>query len=142
MKHNDPAKIGNAMSFGSTPLSEKNVKTNIARSFIHLVDTHFPAGHKLHKPRCTNLGENRFSSLHKLHHLLPDLYAVTCFRTVHLILNRRCFLFTSHMYFDSSVSFFILNIIKGLLVIPVPIFKVIRRHTNIFFETTMHHQLN
>ena len=27
----------------------KNVKTNIARSFLHLVDTHFPAGHKLHK---------------------------------------------------------------------------------------------
>ena len=49
MKHNDPAGIGNAMSFGSTPLSAKNVKTNIARSFLHLVDTHFPAGHKLHK---------------------------------------------------------------------------------------------
>ena len=43
MKHNDPGEIGNAMSFGSTPLSD------IARSFLHLVDTHFPAGHKLHK---------------------------------------------------------------------------------------------
>ena len=31
------------------PPSSKNVKTNIARSFLHLVDTHFPAGHKLHK---------------------------------------------------------------------------------------------
>ena len=50
MKHNDPAGIGNAMSFGSTPGPfSKNVKTNIARSFLHLVDTHFPAGHKLHK---------------------------------------------------------------------------------------------
>ena len=27
----------------------KNVKTNIARSFLNLVDTHFPVGHKLHK---------------------------------------------------------------------------------------------
>ena len=31
------------------PPFSKNVKTNIARSFLHLVDTHFPAGHKLHK---------------------------------------------------------------------------------------------
>ena len=31
------------------PLFSKNVKTNIARSFLHLVDTHFPVGHKLHK---------------------------------------------------------------------------------------------
>ena len=55
-----PAEIGNAVSFGSSPLSassviwfnppfSKNVKTNIACSFLHLVDTHFPAGHKLHK---------------------------------------------------------------------------------------------
>ena len=28
------------------PPFSKNVKTNIARSFLHLVDTHFPAGHK------------------------------------------------------------------------------------------------
>ena len=47
MKHNDPAGIGNAMSFGSTPLSAKTLRQ--ARSFLHLVDTHFPAGHKLHK---------------------------------------------------------------------------------------------
>ena len=31
------------------PPFSKNVKTNIARSFLHLVNTHFPAGHKLHK---------------------------------------------------------------------------------------------
>ena len=31
------------------PPFSKNVKTNIARNFLHLVDTHFPAGHKLHK---------------------------------------------------------------------------------------------
>ena len=31
------------------PPFSKNVKTNIARSFLHLVDTHFPAGHKLYK---------------------------------------------------------------------------------------------
>ena len=31
------------------PAFSKNVKTNIARNFLHLVDTHFPAGHKLHK---------------------------------------------------------------------------------------------
>ena len=31
------------------PPFSKNVKINIARSFLHLVDTHFPAGHKLHK---------------------------------------------------------------------------------------------
>ena len=31
------------------PPFSKNVKTNIARSFLYLVDTHFPAGHKLHK---------------------------------------------------------------------------------------------
>ena len=32
----------------NSPFS-KNVKTNIARSFLNLVDTHFPVGHKLHK---------------------------------------------------------------------------------------------
>ena len=32
MKHNDPAGIGNAMSYGSTPPFSENVKTNIARS--------------------------------------------------------------------------------------------------------------
>ena len=31
------------------PPFSKNVKTNIACSFLHLVDTHFPSGHKLHK---------------------------------------------------------------------------------------------
>ena len=31
------------------PPFSKNVKTNIARNFLSLVDTHFPAGHKLHK---------------------------------------------------------------------------------------------
>ena len=31
------------------PPFSKNVKTNIARSFLHLVDTHFPASHKLQK---------------------------------------------------------------------------------------------
>ena len=31
------------------PPFSKNVKTNIACIFLHLVDTHFPAGHKLHK---------------------------------------------------------------------------------------------
>ena len=31
------------------PPFSKNVKTNIARSFLNLVDTHFPLGHKLHK---------------------------------------------------------------------------------------------
>ncbi len=29
------------------PLFSKNVKTSIARNFLRLVDTHFPAGHKL-----------------------------------------------------------------------------------------------
>ena len=31
------------------PPFSKNVKTNIARSFLKLVDTHFPIGNKLHK---------------------------------------------------------------------------------------------
>ena len=31
------------------PPFNKNIKTNIARNFLNLVDTHFPAGHKLHK---------------------------------------------------------------------------------------------
>ena len=31
------------------PPFSKNIKTNIARNFLNLVDTHFPAGHKLHK---------------------------------------------------------------------------------------------
>ena len=31
------------------PPFSKNVKTNIARSFLNLVDTHFPVGLKLHK---------------------------------------------------------------------------------------------
>ena len=31
------------------PPFSKNIKTNIARNFLDLVDTHFPAGHKLHK---------------------------------------------------------------------------------------------
>ena len=30
------------------PSFSKNVKTNIARSFLNLVDTHFPVGHKLY----------------------------------------------------------------------------------------------
>ena len=31
------------------PPFSKNVKTNIARSFLKLIDTHFPIGNKLHK---------------------------------------------------------------------------------------------
>ena len=31
------------------PPFNKNIKTNIPRNFLNLVDTHFPAGHKLHK---------------------------------------------------------------------------------------------
>ena len=31
------------------PPFSKNIKTNIARNFLNLVGTHFPAGHKLHK---------------------------------------------------------------------------------------------
>ena len=31
------------------PPSSKNVKTNIALSFLHLLDTHFPADYTLHK---------------------------------------------------------------------------------------------
>ena len=31
------------------PPFSKNIKTNIARNFLNLVDTQFPAGHKLHK---------------------------------------------------------------------------------------------
>ena len=31
------------------PPFSKNIKTNIARNFLNLADTHFPAGHKLHK---------------------------------------------------------------------------------------------
>ena len=34
---------------GFNPPFSKNVKTNIARSFLKLVDTHFPKGNKLHK---------------------------------------------------------------------------------------------
>ena len=33
----------------SNPPFSKNIKTNIAPNFLNLEDTHFPAGHKLHK---------------------------------------------------------------------------------------------
>ena len=46
--HSHHAGTGNATSWFNPPFS-KNVKTNIARSFLELVDTHFAIGNKLHK---------------------------------------------------------------------------------------------
>ena len=36
-------------SHGSTPLTSCNVETNVGKSFLRLVDTHFPTSRKLHK---------------------------------------------------------------------------------------------
>ena len=72
MKHNDPAGIGNAMSYGSTPLSAKTLKTNIARSFLHLVDTHFPAGHKLHKIFNRNTVKVSYSCMNNVRSIITN----------------------------------------------------------------------
>ena len=69
MKHNDPAGIPNAMSFGSTPLS---AKTNIARSFLHQVDIHFPAGHKLHKIFNRNTVKVSYSCMNNVRSIITN----------------------------------------------------------------------
>ena len=72
MKHNDLAGIGNAMSSRSTPLSAKNVKTKIERSFLHLVDTHFPAGHKLQKIFNRNAVKVRYSCMNNIKSIITN----------------------------------------------------------------------
>ena len=54
------------------PPFSKNVKTNIARSFLHLVDTHFPAGHKLHKIFNTNTVKVSYSCMNNVKSIITN----------------------------------------------------------------------
>ena len=50
----------------------KNVKTNIARSFLHLVDPHFPAGHKLHKISSRNTVKVSYSRMNNVRSIITN----------------------------------------------------------------------
>ena len=52
------------------PPFSKNVKTNIACSFLHLVDSHFPAGHKLHKIFNRNTVKVRYSCMNNVRSII------------------------------------------------------------------------
>ena len=54
------------------PPFSKNVKTNIARSFLHLVDTHFPAGHKLHKIFNRNSVKVKYSCINNVRSIITN----------------------------------------------------------------------
>ena len=54
------------------PPFRKNVKTNIARSFLHLVDTHFPAGHKLHKIFNRNTVKVSYSCMNNVRSIITN----------------------------------------------------------------------
>ena len=72
MNHNDPAGISNAVSSGSTPPFSKNVRTNVARSFLNLIDTHFPAGHKLHKMFNRNTVKVSYSCMNNIRSIITN----------------------------------------------------------------------
>ena len=55
--------------------TQRNViwfKTNIARSFLHLVDTHFPAGHKLHKIFNRNTVKVSYSCMNNVRSIITN----------------------------------------------------------------------
>ena len=54
------------------PPFSKNVKTNIARSFLHLVDTHFPASHKLHKIFNRNTVKVSYSCMNNVRSIITN----------------------------------------------------------------------
>ena len=54
------------------PPFSKNVKTNIAHRFLHLVDTHFPAGHKLHKIFNRNTVKVRYSCMNNVRSIITN----------------------------------------------------------------------
>ena len=55
----------------NSPFS-KNVKTNIARSFLHLVDTHFPAGYKVHKIFNRNTVKVSYSCMNNVRSIMTN----------------------------------------------------------------------
>ena len=83
-----PAGTGNATSSGSTPLSDKHNNKRIACSFLHLVDTHFPAGHKLPKIFNRNTVKVSYSCMEqeKTRHKL--LVQTTCRKEAWPLLNK------------------------------------------------------
>ena len=54
------------------PPFSKNVKANIARSFLHLVDTHFPAGQKLHKIFMRNTVKVSYSCMNNVRSIITN----------------------------------------------------------------------
>ena len=54
------------------PPFSKNVKTNIAPSFLHLVGTHFPAGHKLHKIFNRNTVKVSYSCMNNVRSIITN----------------------------------------------------------------------
>ena len=50
----------------------KNVKTNIARSFLNLVDTHFPVGNKLHKIFNRNIVKVSYSCMSNVRSIITS----------------------------------------------------------------------
>ena len=52
------------------PPFSKNIKTNIARNFLNLVDTHFPAGHKLHKVFNRNTVKVSYSCMNNVKNII------------------------------------------------------------------------
>ena len=54
------------------PPFSKNVKTNIAHSFLHLVDTHFPARHKLHKIFNRNTVKLSYSCMNNVRSIITN----------------------------------------------------------------------
>ena len=54
------------------PPFSKNVKTNIARSFLKLVDTHFPIGNKLHKIFNRNTVKVSYSCMSKVKSIITS----------------------------------------------------------------------
>ena len=53
-------------------LFSQNVKTNIARSFLQLVGTHFPAGHKLHKIFNRNTVKVSYSCMNSVRSIITN----------------------------------------------------------------------
>ena len=60
------------MSFGSTPFQQKRYDRHIARSFLHLVDTHFPGGHKLHKIFNRNIVKVSYSCMNNVWSIITN----------------------------------------------------------------------
>ena len=72
MKHNDPRRNRQRNVICFNPPFSKNFKTNIARSFLHLVDTHFPAGQKLHKIFNRNTVKVSYSCMNNVRSIITN----------------------------------------------------------------------